>query len=91
MNQPEMETTLQRNWRFFKKGLLGSLPIAIFGVLLVVLFLRTNLLPVSAFFEETTGTFNAILYISIGVWVVVMAIANGRRLQRKQNNLIEPH
>lgn len=77
-------SVVSRNWSYFKTGLRGIIPLAILGVLLVWLFLRTNLLPVSAFFQDTTLTFNAVLYIAIGVWIVVLAIANGRRLQRKR-------
>lgn len=89
MSQDLPATAVARNWFFFKKGLLGITPIAVFGVLLVIIFLRTNLLPVSAFFHETTLTFNMVLYISIAVWIAVMAIANGHRLQRKQDQRAE--
>ncbi len=84
MAQTVPTAPVSRNWHYFKTGLLGIVPLAIFGFLLIELFLQTNLFSISAFFQDTTATFNAVLYISLAVWIVVMAIANGRRLQRKR-------
>lgn len=84
MSQFAFRKAVARNWVYFKTGVLGVLPLAIFGLLLVVLFLRSNLFQVSAFFDDTTGWFNAVLYIAVAVWAGSMAVRNGRRLYQRQ-------
>ncbi len=80
MSLPVLRTTFARNWRYFKAGYFGVLPLAIFALLLMVLFLRSIRWSGSAFFEDTTGMFNVVLYIALSVWAITMAVRNGRRL-----------
>ena len=84
MTYPTPDSSITRNWQYFRAGLLGVIPIALFGILLLQIFIQTNMFVYSAFFQDTTATFDAILYVSIATWTVAMAIANGRRLEKKR-------